>query len=140
MKICHVCGFACEEEAELCPICGAELLEREENEEVIEESCEIVIDNPELAESIDDPVIAEIYCDLLKENGILFTSDESELSGSMHMGFGGFYTEINVYVAKEDLEDAKEIFKSIDTESIGYADMDENFEEDEDFEGFSEEN
>ena len=33
-----------------------------------------------------------------------FTSDEPDLSGSMHIGFGGFYTEINVYVDEADLE------------------------------------
>jgi len=138
MRICHVCGFGCEDNAELCPICGAELLEREnedtENGVETDEPTEVVIDAPELAESIDDPVVAEIFCDLLKENGILFTSDESDLSGSMHMGFGGFYTEINVYVAKEDLEKAKELFETIDLDNIDFA------ENDEDFEGFSEEN
>ena len=25
MKTCHVCGFACENDAEICALCGAEL-------------------------------------------------------------------------------------------------------------------
>lgn len=127
MKICHVCAFACEDDAELCPICGAELIN--ENESVNEdtediEDAVIVIENPELVQSIDDPVLAEVFCDALKENGILFTSDEPDLSASMHIGFGGFYTQINIYVDKADLDRANEIFDSIEIEEPSF---DEDF-------------
>ncbi len=127
MKICHVCAYACEDNAELCPICGAELsVENYENADgnKSEEDAVIVIENPQLAESIEDPVLAEVFCDALKENGILFTSDEPDLSGSMHIGFGGFYTKINVYVDEADLEKAKEIFNGIEIEEPSF---DEDF-------------
>lgn len=123
MKICHVCGFSCEDDAELCPICGAELKFSEDiSDEEITEDAVIELENPELAESIEDPVTAEIYCDLLKEEGIIFTSDESELSGAMHFGFGGFYSEINIYVDKKDLDRAKEIFDNMETADIQFED------------------
>ena len=35
MIICHVCAAECEDEAELCPVCGA-VLNRPETEEVEE--------------------------------------------------------------------------------------------------------
>lgn len=131
MKICHVCAFKCEDDAELCPVCGAELLTQNtdvitENSEETEEAI-VVIENPELAESVEDPVLAEIYCDALKENGILFTSDEPDLSSSLHIGFGGFYAEINIYVDKEDLEKAQEIFNNLDFEESTFDD--DSFEE-----------
>ena len=127
MKICHVCAFACEDDAELCPICGAELTSEDEsvNEDIEDtEDAVIVIENPELVQSIDDPVLAEVFCDALKENGILFTSDEPDLSASMHIGFGGFYTQINIYVDKSDLDKANEIFDSIEIEEPSF---DEDF-------------
>ena len=31
MKVCHVCQYICDDDAELCPICGAELTEDEES-------------------------------------------------------------------------------------------------------------
>ena len=127
MKICHVCAFACEDDAELCPVCGAELTSENEivNEDTTDsEETVIVIENPELVQSIDDPVLAEVFCDALKENGILFTSDEPDLSASMHIGFGGFYTQINIYVDKADLDRANEIFDSIEIEEPSF---DEDF-------------
>ena len=127
MKICHVCAFACEDDAELCPVCGAELTSENEivNEDTTDsEDTVIVIENPELVQSIDDPVLAEVFCDALKENGILFTSDEPDLSASMHIGFGGFYTQINIYVDKADLDRANEIFDSIEIEEPSF---DEDF-------------
>lgn len=127
MKICHVCAFACEDDAELCPVCGAELTSENEivNEDTTDsEETVIVIENPELVQSIDDPVLAEVFCDALKENGILFTSDEPDLSASMHIGFGGFYTQINIYVDKADLDRVNEIFDSIEIEEPSF---DEDF-------------
>ena len=127
MKICHVCAFSCKDDAELCPICGAELTSESDSVNAdIEDTADavIVIENPELVKSIDDPVLAEVFCDELKENGILFTSDEPDLSASMHIGFGGFYTSINIYVDKSDLDRAKKIFESIEIEEPSF---DEDF-------------
>ena len=41
MKICHVCNFECEDKAELCPVCGADLanVESNENEEQEQNRC-----------------------------------------------------------------------------------------------------
>ncbi|MCQ2455407.1 MAG: DUF2007 domain-containing protein [Clostridia bacterium] len=127
MKICHVCAFQCEDGDELCPICGAELAQDEcvfENKDAVEEAPDIVIESPELAQSISDPILAEIFCDALKNNNILFTTDESDLSGSMKMGFGGFRTEINIYVDKEDIEKANNIFENLE---IGEPSFDDDF-------------
>ncbi len=123
MKICHVCAYSCDDDAELCPICGAELnAEEEYGDESDETESVVVIENPQLAESIEDPIVAEVYCDMLKENKILFTSDEPDLSSSMHIGFGGFYAEINIYVDAKDLERAQEIFESIEIEEPQFDD------------------
>ena len=127
MKTCHVCQYLCEDDAEICPICGAEL-NREEQE--YDEEQKIIIENPEIVATVDDVVIAEVFCDRLKENNILFTTDEPDLSASMHMGFGGFYTEINIYVDKADLNAAKEIYDNL-------PDMSE-FETVDDFDEFAE--
>ena len=56
MKICHVCKAECEDETELCPVCGADLTvgEEERSEE------EAVINNPVLLATVDDVVSSEI--------------------------------------------------------------------------------
>ena len=114
MKPCHVCQYLCDDDAELCPICGAELKDVEDNEQNPEPE-EIIIENPEIVATVNDIIIAEVFCDRLKENNILFTTDETDLSANMRMGFGGFSTEIsiNIYVDKEDLEAAKEIYDNL---------------------------
>lgn len=127
MKVCHVCQYICDDDAELCPICGAELTEDEESLE--EEALEVVIDDPELAATFNDIVLAEVFCDRLKENDIIFSIEEPDLSSSMHMGFGGFYTEINVYVDKSDYDKAKEIFD--DLPDISELEEADDFEEEE---------
>ena len=126
MKICHVCGYSCDDDTDFCPICGAELSEQKGE---FDDETEVVIENPEIVATVDDVVLAEVFCDRLKENGILFTTDEADLSGSIHMGFGGFYTEINIYVDKVDLEKAKEIYDNLPDISE-FESLDE-FEEDE---------
>ena len=127
MKVCHVCQYICDDDAELCPICGAELTEEEESLE--EEALEVVIDDPELAATFNDIVLAEVFCDRLKENDIIFSIEEPDLSSSIHMGFGGFYTEINVYVGKSDYDKAKEIFD--DLPDISELEEADDFEEEE---------
>lgn len=112
MKVCHVCAFQTVDDAELCPVCGAELAE-DNGIEVGEEDLEIVINSPVLVATIDDPVTVEIFCDQLKENGILFTSDEPDLTSTMHIGFGGFYAGIDIFVDKNDLEKAQEIYNNL---------------------------
>ena len=105
MKICHVCKAECEDETELCPVCGADLTggEEENSEE------EIVINNPVLLATVDDVVSSEILKDLLKENGILFTCDSDE-EGTLKVTFGGSFIADDVYVDESDFERASQIY------------------------------
>ncbi len=105
MKICHVCKAECEDETELCPVCGADLTggEEENSEE------EIVINNPVLLATVDDVVSSEILKDLLKENGILFTCDSDE-EGTLKVTFGGSFIADDIYVDESDFERASQIY------------------------------
>lgn len=107
MKICHVCKAECADDAELCPVCGAEL-NRETNEE---ESAaeEIIIENPVLLATVEDVVSAEILKDLLTESGIKFSSDSTE--ETMHIGFGGSLSADDIYVNESDYEAASVIYE-----------------------------
>lgn len=106
MKICHVCNAECEDNAELCPICGADLTYKAQ-EEAEEE--ELVLNNPVLLASLDDVVSAEILKDLLKEEGILF-SDGTEGEGTLKVTFGGAFTAVEIYVDEADFEKANQIY------------------------------
>ena len=105
MKICHVCKAECEDETELCPVCGADLTvgEEERSEE------EAVINNPVLLATVDDVVSSEILKDLLKENGILFTCDSDE-EGTLKVTFGGSFIADDIYVDESDFEGAAQIY------------------------------
>ena len=105
MKICRVCGFECEDSAELCPECGAELnVETEEKEDII-------IENPVLAASIENFITAEIYKDVLKENGILFSEEGAD--EGIHLRFGGSMTASEIVVSKSDLEAAQLLYYAV---------------------------
>lgn len=119
MKLCHVCNAECEDDAELCPVCGAELvLDEEENENA--DAVEVIIDNPVLAASAEDVITAEIFCDMLKENGIEHTCDEENGETGMRLMFGGGFAAINIYVAEENLERAQEIYEKALESSAEY--------------------
>lgn len=109
MKICHVCKAECEDNAELCYVCGADLTynPQEETEEGEKAS---VFNNPVLLASLDDVVSSEILKDLLKENGILF-SDDTEGEGSLKVTFGGAFTAVDIYVDEADFEKANQIYE-----------------------------
>ena len=77
MKECHVCMAQCEDDAELCPVCGAQL--KTDSQKAEEKLQRKTIENPVLAASVEDVVTAEIYRDILSENGIPFSSDETDL-------------------------------------------------------------
>mgnify|MGYP003544116757 CR=1 FL=1 len=66
MKICHVCKAECEDNAELCSVCGADLNFNSEEEK----EKEVILNNPVLLASVDDVISSEILKDLLKENNI----------------------------------------------------------------------
>lgn len=108
MKICHVCKAECEDNAELCPVCGADLtLERQEEEIQAEE---IVLNKPVLLATLDDVVSAEILRDLLTENNIPFSCD-SEDEGTLKVTFGGSFISDDIYVDESDLEKANQIYE-----------------------------
>ena len=108
MKICHVCKAECEDTAELCFVCGAEL-----TEVYSEESAENVsLENPVLAVSVEDVVTAEIYRDILRENGILFSCD-SEEEGTMKVLFGGGFVAEDIYVEESEVERARELYEEV---------------------------
>ena len=119
MKLCHVCNAECEDDAELCPICGAELV-LEEKENGNADAVEVIIDNPVLAASAEDVITAEIFCDMLKENGIEHTCDEENGETGMRLMVGGGFAAINIYVAEENLERAQEIYEKALESSAEY--------------------
>ncbi|MBQ2286469.1 MAG: DUF2007 domain-containing protein [Acutalibacteraceae bacterium] len=107
MKICHVCKAECADEAELCPVCGAEL--DREIEEQQSESEEVIIKTPVLLATVEDIVSAEILKDLLTESGIKYSSDSAE--ETMHIGFGGALSADDIYVDESDFEAASVIYE-----------------------------
>lgn len=138
MKKCHVCGFDCENDAETCALCGAQLKTFEMYEQARKEAEErkakqvaeeaLVVKNPVLAASVDNVVAAEIYKDVLRDNGIVFTCDESE--DAMQIVFGGGFSAVEIYVNESDLEVAQQLYENVVNAPI-------DFDED-NFEGFEE--
>ena len=105
MKICHVCKAVCEDNAELCSVCGADLTEIENKEDVTSKE----ITNPVLLASIEDVVSAEIFRDVLIDNGIMFSCDEAENEG-IKVVFGGNLISVDIYVDESDFETAQELY------------------------------
>ena len=123
MKICHVCKAECDDELEFCSVCGAELIEtfEEKSEESKEE---FLINNPVLAACVEDVVTAEIFRDMLSENGIAYALGENE--ESIKLVFGGSFVSEEIYVDEKDLERAQEIYDEVlNAEPV----FDEDFEE-----------
>lgn len=126
MKKCHVCGAECENDAEICQECGAELstFEQYEREQAEKEAAQkSVIATPVLAVSVDNVVTAEIYKDVLSENEIPFFCDER--GEGMQVAFGGSFFAVDIYVDEGSLERAQELY-------------DEVLESESEFEGFFE--
>lgn len=107
MKICHVCGNQCDDSVETCVKCGA-MLNNPQNEEPERET---VINNPVLAVSIADPVTAEIFEDVLSDSGILYSVNNEN---AMHLGFGGGFMAVDVYVDEADLDTALFLYKQLE--------------------------
>lgn len=108
MKICHVCKAECEENAELCSVCGADLTEQVANQD---EKEQVILKNPVLVASVDDVVSAEIFKDILSENGIIFSSGDSEENGTLKVVFGGGFVAEDIYVDESAFEDAKRLYE-----------------------------
>ena len=144
MKTCHVCGAVCEKDAEICILCGAELKTFEAYEQDIKEKEEIeakkaaeeamIIKNPVLAASVDNVVAAEIFKDVLRDNNINFTCDESE--DAMQIVFGGGFNAQEIYVNECDLEIAQQLYENVVNAQMNFEDDFEGFD---DFEEFEEE-
>ena len=142
MKNCHVCGFECENDAEVCLVCGAELKTFEAYEQELKEAEELeakkaaeealIVKNPVLAASVDNVVAAEIYKDVLRDNNIVFTCDERE--DAMQIVFGGGFSAQEIYVNEKDLEIAQQLYETVVNAEMEFGD--EDFE---DFEEFEEE-
>ena len=113
MKICHVCLAECEENAEFCPVCGA-LLNDEDNEEVIaekeKESENEIIKNPVLLATFDDVVNAEIFKDILTENGIRYSGNAAPDESSLKVVFGVGLVADDIFVDESDFDEADKLY------------------------------
>lgn len=125
MKNCHVCNFECEDNAELCPVCGADLNFVPNEEE------EVVVIEPVLLGSFDDVVLAEIFCDILIENKIPFSKGEDG-EVTMKVLFGGGFVAVDIYVDKKDFDKANELYLEFLNNKPEFEDFfDEELEEEE---------
>ncbi len=104
MKLCHVCNFECEDSAELCPVCGADLSQANEQSEET-----AVVIEPVLLATIEDVVSAEIFKDILIENKIPYSCDGDD--GGMQVVFGGGFAAVDIYVDKSTFEKAQELYE-----------------------------
>ncbi len=109
MKICHVCKKECEDSAELCPVCGAELTYEQTEAEADNE--ENIIHNPTLLNSFEDIISAEIFKDILKDNNILFTSSSDMGEAVLQVTFGGGLVSEDIYVDEADFETANSLLE-----------------------------
>ncbi len=100
MKNCHVCNQLCNDDAELCPICGADLTT--EKEETEAEKTEQKIE-PVLLTTFEDLVSAEIFKDILSDNKIPYSDSED----AMKVVFGGGFSAEEIYVDKTDFDSAR---------------------------------
>ena len=108
MKNCHVCNQLCEDNAELCPICGAMLLD----EDVVEESESKNSEEerkiePVLLAVFEDLVTAEIFKDVLTDNKIPYSDSQED---TMRVVFGGSFASEEIYIDQADYDKAKELY------------------------------
>ncbi len=122
MKNCHVCNFECEDTMEVCPICGAMLLNEEKTQETQqEEKLE-----PVILATFEDVVSAEIFCDVLTDNKIPYSKPEEDI----RVVFGGGFAAQEIYVDEKDYEQAKELLEEfLQSEAEFMAQFDGEFEE-----------
>ena len=125
MKICHVCNAECEDFDELCFVCGADLTVTEDEAEVTSETEkeEILLKDPVMLVTIEDVVSAEIFKDILKDNNIIYASEEKEDGGAMQVLFGGGFVACNIYVESKDYEAADKLYYE-------FLETEQKFEED----------
>ena len=124
MKECHVCLYICGDDDEICPVCGAELKSEaiDDNAKKVTDPAEPdIIKNPILAASVDSPVTAEIYKDILSENGIAYSEDSR--GDTIHTGFGGSFFAIDIYVDEYNLDIAKDLYRNLTQNDMGFFDF-----------------
>ena len=108
MKNCHVCNQLCEDNAELCPICGAMLLDEDVVEESESENSEEERKiEPVLLAVFEDLVTAEIFKDILTDNKIPYSDSQED---TMRVVFGGSFASEEIYVDQADYDKAKELY------------------------------
>ena len=118
MKICHVCKSKCEDFEELCHVCGADLtapVEDTEEQEPDTKSGEIT-----LLASFDDIVSAEIFKDILKDNGIEYVCPKSEQEETLNVTFGGAFSVCEIYVYESDLELANVLYSEFTASPVEF--------------------
>ncbi len=118
----------CEDSAEFCLVCGAEL-----DFEPQEEKKEEIIEKPVLVAAVEDIVTAEIFKDILNDNKIPYSLSENGEDKGIKIGFGGEFISEKIYVDESNLEKAEELYQMV-------LESEPEFDEFEDFEGFEEEN
>ncbi len=111
MKNCHVCGAEYEDFVEVCADCGALLHTEEEAAEIEQQEME-AIHNPVLVASCEDVITAEIFRDVLTDNGIAYT-DDSRDNVAIKVLFGGGLEAEKIYVDEKNLEKAKELYEQV---------------------------
>ncbi|MBE6750616.1 MAG: DUF2007 domain-containing protein [Ruminococcaceae bacterium] len=65
-----------------------------------------------LAEAIANTVDSEIFQGILRENNIPFICRQQGASGYLKLIYGGLFAVDHIYVNKNDLEKAKELYES----------------------------
>lgn len=113
MKICHVCKHECEDDAELCPICGADISGIDDSSEPQTEESEKTAKKQNLVflAAIEDVVSSQIFKDILTDNGITFSSDDADDADGMRVTFGGGFVNEEIFVDAEDFDKAKELYE-----------------------------
>ena len=127
MKNCHVCNQLCEDNAELCPICGAMLLDEDVVEESESENSEEERKiEPVLLAVFEDLVTAEIFKDVLTDNKIPYSDSQED---TLRVVFGGSFASEEIYVDQADYDKAKELYDEFMANEPEFSDDDLFFEE-----------
>ncbi|MBR2448440.1 MAG: DUF2007 domain-containing protein [Clostridia bacterium] len=122
MKNCHVCNQLCEDNAELCPICGAMLVDEDVVEESESENSEEERKiEPVLLAVFEDLVTAEIFKDVLTDNKIPYSDSQED---TMRVVFGGSFASEEIYVDQADYDKAKELYDEFMANEPEFSDED----------------
>ncbi|MBQ8203667.1 MAG: hypothetical protein IJZ75_05240 [Clostridia bacterium] len=124
MKKCRVCLCECEDLAELCPVCGAEL----DFEAAADNDETVIIEKPVMVAAVEDIVTAEIFKDVLKENNIPYSLGEDQKETGIKIGFGGEFITEKIYVDETNLDKATELYNEVLSSEPQFEDF-EDFEE-----------